>query len=149
MRRQRSNTRPLADSRPCEMCGVHFRPSLFDALMGKGKTCSSKCALVKAGKVKSGELPRAQPVVLTSEQRAYLSRRKAARASKTPIARRAHNAVLRAMKRGILARPTACTKCGRVGRVQGHHEDYSQPLQLVWLCSSCHLLTHSRGEMSI
>jgi hypothetical protein len=35
-----------------------------------------------------------------------------------------------------------CAKCGNQ-EVQGHHEDYAEPLVVVWLCRSCHKLRHS------
>lgn len=47
----------------------------------------------------------------------------------------AHNEVLRAKRRGTLV-PEPC-KCGRID-VQAHHEDYSKPLEVIWLCPVCH-----------
>ena len=29
--------------------------------------------------------------------------------------------------------------------LHGHHEDYSQPLEVVWLCAPCHGLRHRTG----
>lgn len=34
-----------------------------------------------------------------------------------------------------------CEKCGRLD-TEGHHEDYSQPLVVVWLCPPCHRRRH-------
>lgn len=60
----------------------------------------------------------------------------------TKEARRAHWAVHNAVVRGLLERPDDCEKCGYVGRVtrdiHAHHDDYSKPLDVRWLCSSCH-----------
>jgi ribosomal protein S27AE len=50
----------------------------------------------------------------------------------------ARNAVYQAVKRGIIERPEACSKCGKPGKVEGHHEDYSKPLMVDWLCGECH-----------
>lgn len=57
---------------------------------------------------------------------------------------KAQAAVARAVKRGELARPTECEDCGEECRVQGHHPDYGQPLEVEWLCAPCHSL-HDRG----
>ena len=43
-----------------------------------------------------------------------------------------------AKRNGILV-PVPC-KCGRLD-VQAHHEDYSKPLEVIWLCPSCHAVT--------
>lgn len=35
-----------------------------------------------------------------------------------------------------------CSKCGRTDNVHGHHEDYSKPLDVVWLCLTHHAEIH-------
>jgi hypothetical protein len=52
--------------------------------------------------------------------------------------RRARAAVYRAVRRGALPRPNSCASCGAKGRVEGHHIDYSRPLDVEWLCPKCH-----------
>lgn len=54
----------------------------------------------------------------------------------------AHRIVEWAIESGKLVRPDACEACGNAGRVQGHHEDYSKPLEVRWLCSVCHKGEH-------
>ncbi len=52
----------------------------------------------------------------------------------------------RAIRRGELVRPSACEKCqeparpeiGQRGRITAHHEDYTKPLEVIWLCHECH-----------
>jgi len=42
---------------------------------------------------------------------------------------------------GKIRKPSSCQKCGKVvqpSHLHGHHEDYSMPLQVEWLCSICH-----------
>lgn len=41
-----------------------------------------------------------------------------------------------AVKSGRMAR-LPCQFCGE-GRSEAHHEDYSQPLAVVWVCGTCH-----------
>lgn len=57
---------------------------------------------------------------------------------RTPEQHRASAAVSRAIKRGDLVRPDACSCCGEVAYIEAAHVDYSQPLLVVWLCRSCH-----------
>src|SRR5580704_3739196 len=50
-----------------------------------------------------------------------------------------------ALQRGVLVRPDACSRCGGSGngRIEAHHEDYDKPLDVIWLCKSCH--AHADG----
>jgi hypothetical protein len=43
-----------------------------------------------------------------------------------------------AIKRGELARPDTCEACGARGRIEAAHHDYSEPLNVRWLCVPCH-----------
>lgn len=54
-------------------------------------------------------------------------------------ARAAHSRVAYALKTGIICRPVCCEDCGKGGRVQAAHFDYSKPLEVRWLCRSCHV----------
>ena len=45
-----------------------------------------------------------------------------------------------ALRRGKIKREP-CARCGHQP-AEMHHEDYSQPLEVVWLCRPCHLLRH-------
>ena len=62
----------------------------------------------------------------------------------SPIKTRAHAAVNYAVYKGRLKRPDNCEECGTVPQniLQGHHEDYSKPLNVEWLCGPCHAKRH-------
>ncbi len=54
---------------------------------------------------------------------------------------KAHKAVSKALLSGKLdAQP--CCICGKL-KVQPHHEDYTKPLDIVWLCPRHHQWRHS------
>lgn len=57
-----------------------------------------------------------------------------------PEKRAAHKAVERAMERGEMI-PSPCEQCGDE-KSQAHHHDYSKPLDVTWLCYSCHMAHH-------
>ena len=55
-----------------------------------------------------------------------------------------------AVQVGLLPRKDRCERCGAGGkgvRLNRHHPDYSDPLRIVWLCTSCHADVHRKyGE---
>jgi len=40
-----------------------------------------------------------------------------------------------------------CQKCKKITKLQKHHSDYSKPLQVDWLCPSCHKQLHLNGRL--
>jgi len=58
--------------------------------------------------------------------------------------RLASQAVRVAVRSGHLLKPHACESCGKISRVHGHHDDYSRPLAVRWLCQPCHLKIHRK-----
>ena len=54
----------------------------------------------------------------------------------------AHQAVTDALRTGRLTRPANCQLCGIVEKLLGHHDDYSKPLTVLWLCRKCHVQRH-------
>ena len=53
----------------------------------------------------------------------------------------ARSIVLRAIKSGKLHR-LPCEVCGSTDKIHAHHEDYSKPLDVIWLCSAHHAWIH-------
>lgn len=67
---------------------------------------------------------------------------------------RAHGIVYRALKAGILKRPERCEDCGQppsktARPLHGHHESYSKPLEVNWLCYGCHSKRHYKKGSSL
>lgn len=65
-------------------------------------------------------------------------RRNSQRSPIQSIKRKAHELVRIALKEGWLKRATECENCGGINNIQGHHEDYTEPLEVIWLCKECH-----------
>ena len=50
-----------------------------------------------------------------------------------------------AVRNGKIMKPNSCSKCGaEPKRIEGHHEDYSKPFDVVWLCVDCHKSLHGK-----
>jgi hypothetical protein len=47
-----------------------------------------------------------------------------------------------AVKRGLINKPKKCSDCKEEKALQGHHPDYSKPLEVIWLCRKCHDSLH-------
>lgn len=51
------------------------------------------------------------------------------------------------IKRKVLIKPTKCSCCGEEKELQAHHEDYSKPLEIIWLCAKCHSALHKQKRI--
>ena len=63
---------------------------------------------------------------------------------KNPEKRAAHIILGKAVLKGIVEKPKDCSRCGAGGRIDGHHHDYTRPLDVVWLCRQCHVNEHKK-----
>lgn len=63
-----------------------------------------------------------------------------------PMKRAAHIIVGNAVRDGRLIKPGVYEACGRGGKIDGHHDDYTKPLDVRWLCKACHLQWHRENE---
>ena len=129
----------------CEGCRERFLATPYKVSVGRARFCSRSCA----GRAAAAKLP---PEFYQGERnpnfknwasrnkRAYVERYRA----KYPEKAAANDAVERAVRSGKLIRPETCSECGCKPSepVHGHHDDYSKPLSVRWLCRGCHLRTH-------
>jgi hypothetical protein len=106
----------------CLFCGKSFYAPIKEIRRGRGKLCSKICANNWQSQTKTiGEGSRA---------------RKNAKRRADRTKDRAREAVARAIKVGILIRQP-CVICGQE-KAEAHHEDYSKPLKIIWLCQKHH-----------
>lgn len=59
----------------------------------------------------------------------------------------AHNKVNNAIRDGKLIKPEKCAVCNKKCRLCGHHEDYSKPLEVIWMCQGCHKQHHAKEQI--
>ena len=137
-------------------------PDTADGHLGKCKSCCKEQAI--SNRIKNYERYRDydKNKEITPEQkekRAQYAKSKRGRAahrlaclnynSKNPHKKKATVAVRVAVASGKLTMPDKCSSCGKSGKVHGHHDDYDLPLDVVWLCPTCHNQLHKeqrKGE---
>lgn len=146
----------MTDLRTCARCSATLPLDEFPR--GQGKPLGRGYACKACERERAARRRAEQPASIAAARARYLERnpdaqREATRryrqrnpgrnpGTRDPIQRRAHQAVHRALKRGALVRPSSCEDCGREGAPQAHHDDYERPLDVRWLCASCHKLHH-------
>lgn len=51
---------------------------------------------------------------------------------------RARSRIAQGIREGWIVRPSQCERCGQTCKPEAHHENYSKPLEVQWLCKTCH-----------
>jgi len=62
-----------------------------------------------------------------------------------PDQARAKWLVSKHVKRGHIVKPERCQICGEpvpAGKLQAHHHNYEEPLNVSWYCDACHKAVH-------
>lgn len=60
---------------------------------------------------------------------------------KHPEKYKARKVLNEAKKKGFIVLPWFCESCGKkTTKLEAHHEDYSKPLKVQWLCRDCHVI---------
>jgi hypothetical protein len=65
-----------------------------------------------------------------------------------PVIHSARNMIYKTIKRGKVVRGI-CVVCGSVENIQAHHEDYSKPLDVIWLCRFHHQEIHNQKRKMV
>lgn len=124
----------------CESCGREFPIDEFPALSHTGYRMRSCRECVRAKNAAKNrrwrkQNPQASQAALARHLKSSASARR-----RVEAARR----VFQAVQNGTLERPDRCARCNAEGGVEGHHADYSKPLEVEWLCKRCHLAEHGK-----
>ena len=54
----------------------------------------------------------------------------------------------KAIKKGIIKVPIICDECGEDEKLDCHHNDYNDPLDVSFLCTPCHYKKHRRSGIN-
>ena len=66
--------------------------------------------------------------------------------NKNRVKKRVHDKTLYEIERGRLLRPSKCSVCNIHCTPIAHHDDYTKPLEVTWLCTQCHSNVHRKEE---
>ena len=124
-------------SKTCNRCGVEKELLGFSPLKRGSQGVHGTCKVCR-NKENTAKYLKAHPKKHGPKQSRYSHTRRWRR--RHPEQARAGYVVSKAIKRGALV-PEPCEMCGK-GGTQAHHDDYSKPLDVTWLCRHCHWETH-------
>jgi hypothetical protein len=138
------------DTKTCFKCGLalarsefYKHPHMADGLLGKCKECTRKDAqrhrIENLDKLREYDRARS---TLPHRKAAYAAKNKAKRIKEGHSYNKSHTAVSRAVASGTLIVPDHCAVCLVQCKPQAHHDDYSKPLDVMWLCPVCHAARH-------
>lgn len=140
----------------CSKCSEVKPLSFFTRDNSRNPPCRHLCKVCESAYETSDERKlqrnnynksrRDHPIAREREKRHAVAYR-----TRYPEKEMAKQAVRRAVARGALMVPDSCEICGskpgynRIGGrlLHAHHEDYSRPLEIRWVCISCHAAEHS------
>lgn len=78
----------------------------------------------------------------TKEIQEYNNRRR----ENNPLRYKAYTIIRDAVRSGKIIKSDTCSKCDANTKIDGHHDDYSKPLEVVWLCRQCHVDIHIKNK---
>jgi hypothetical protein len=144
-------TKPLGD--------FYKHPEMADGYLGKCKECAKKDSTsrrnekvdeVRAYDRKRGSLPhRLQQVreyKKTPRGRELVRKHNAEYDERYPEKKKAHEILNNAVRDGKVIKLPCCV-CGSENS-QGHHEDYSKPLDVIWFCPTHHGEHHKKKDQN-
>ena len=65
---------------------------------------------------------------------------------KFPMKYASHVIFNNAIRDGKIKKEFLCSECGSDNQIQGHHDDYTKPLNVRWLCVKCHTQWHKNNK---
>ncbi len=149
-------TNPPPYSKGCIICGevkeigdYHKRADAIDGHQNTCKICqrnyrkqwarSNREQNIENARQNREANPRSRDSIERMEAKKRIWRRR------NPEKFKASRMVSERVFRGTIKKPTMCVDCLKATpkkNLAGHHEDYSKPLEVEWLCPGCHKLRH-------
>lgn len=141
-------------SKQCFKCGdtkpldaFYRHPMMADGHLNKCAECTK--ADVRSARAARLEYYQAYDRARAKQPHRVADRVKRAKAHPTrrpepdPLKRAARVALGNAVRAGNVVKPPECQVCSVCDDLHGHHEDYTKPLEVIWVCSACHAFIHA------
>lgn len=126
----------LRESKACTVCGETKPLDEFhrEARAKDGRTSSCRaCREVQSKRWREANRERRREMVRQHRKR-------------HPEKAKARWQLQSAVKEGRIEKPLTCERCAQTfekkDEIQGHHRDYSKPLEVEWICRPCHVACH-------
>jgi len=135
-------------TKECFKCGkvlllseFYKHPEMRDGHLGKCKTCTKADVHANYRKNREHYAEYERRRFKSSARKLLIKEYAHRRRMRYPEKEKAHSAVNRAIRSGKLIR-SCCEICGRKG--EAHHEDYTKPFDIRWLCFYHHRKLHGQ-----
>jgi hypothetical protein len=156
----------MIHSKECFKCktvkpltGFYKHPMMADGHLNKCKDCNKKDVRENREKKidyyrqydkKRANIPKRvaarKEYEKTNEGKTAHKKAMEAYGKKYPYKSIAHNAVNNAVRDGKMVVPKNCESCGAIQPLHGHHDDYSKPYEVRWICQFCHSTWHRENK---
>lgn len=129
--------------RPCPKCGEEI--VLTEAMCRRSQYACADCESIRATAWAKRNMARKlagnKRYFATANGRVARSKHTKRFRERYPEKYAAHVAVQTAVRNGTLVQKP-CEVCGCL-QSEAHHDDYSKPLEVKWLCDTCHVNEHA------
>lgn len=150
----------------CSKCQIPFPSAAFSKDASRADGLQNKCKACRRNRYiahRREEILYAAAYIAKHADRIYPLKRAYNKANRKPVTPemrqqytmrhqsrhpekvQARRLLRNAVKSGRIAKPGACSECLQAypkAQIHGHHEDYSKPYDVTWLCATCHGRQH-------
>lgn len=150
----------MTTTKRCFKCGevkplteFYQHPEMADGHLGKCKTCAKNDSSVRYRK-KVGDTEFVEKERKRGREKYHrlygFGRNWTSPEGAPNIKNNASTKLNYAVRSGRIIKPTRCGDCGKEhSRIHGHHEDYTKPLAVHWVCPLCHRKRHATDPSRI
>ncbi len=124
--------------RVLDLTEFYKHPQMKDGHLNKCKECTKKDVSEKYYSEHESRAEYERKRNKTPHRKAQVIKYMRKNREDNPEKYKARSVVSGAIKTNKLVRPNHCSICNELCKPHAHHEDYSRPLDIVWVCVRCH-----------